>query len=270
MKRFLLALPILAAACANTLPPELNAAHESYARASHGLAAELAPADLHIAAEQLGVADAYYNEHGDSPEARDLAYAAERRARLAEVRASTVAARQQQADAHARFERLREDTVRIMSAELDASKRQLAVSEAQRQQAQAELSRIASVRQEPRGMVITLSGSVLFVSGKYDLLGQAMVKLTDVANVLTKQDPESKIAVQGYTDSQGSESSNLELSRRRAEAVRAYLVSHGIAPDRITAEGYGPARPVADNASPEGRADNRRVEIVVTPSHPRE
>jgi outer membrane protein OmpA-like peptidoglycan-associated protein len=262
MKRLLFAL--LLTACASSLPPELNAARESYSRASHGLAAELAPADLHVAAEQLSAAQTYYDAHGDSPEARDLAYAAERKARLAEVRASTIAARQQQLEARARLDRLKDEKVRTTSAELDLTRRELAISEAQRLIAEI------SVRQEPRGMVITLSGAVLFESGKSDLLGQAAAKLAEVAGVLTKQDPESKIAVQGYTDSQGTESSNLELSRRRAEAVRAYLVSHGIAPDRITAEGYGPARPVADNASPEGRADNRRVEIVVTPSHARE
>ena len=57
----------------------------------------------------------------------------------------------------------------------------------------------------------------------------------------------------------------MALSQHRAEAVRTYLVSHGIASDRVTAQGFGPANPVADNASPEGRADNRRVEIVVQP-----
>jgi outer membrane protein OmpA-like peptidoglycan-associated protein len=72
--------------------------------------------------------------------------------------------------------------------------------------------------------------------------------------------------VQGYTDSQGSTSFNQELSQRRADAVRTYLVSHGMAADRITAQGFGPGNPVADNASPEGRADNRRVEIVVQPA----
>ena len=267
------------AACAHTPPPELSAARASYVRASHGLASQLTPADLHAAAEQLGAAEAYYKEHGDTQEARDLAYSAERKARLAEVRANTFAARRQQTEGRAQLDQLRDEKVRTTSAQLDVAKQQLAaqgaqlvVSEAQRRDAekraalaQADLSRIASVKQETRGMVITLSGSVLFASGKYHLLPHAMAKLSEVANVLTKQDPDSKIVVQGYTDSQGSDAFNLELSRQRAEAVRAYLVSHGIAADRATAEGYGPARPVADNASPEGRADNRRVEIVVQP-----
>ena len=69
--------------------------------------------------------------------------------------------------------------------------------------------------------------------------------------------------LQGYTDSRGSSSRNLDLSQRRAEAVRSYLVSRGVPSDRIVAKGMGPDRPVADNTSAEGRAQNRRVEIVV-------
>jgi outer membrane protein OmpA-like peptidoglycan-associated protein len=72
--------------------------------------------------------------------------------------------------------------------------------------------------------------------------------------------------VEGYTDSQGGEGFNRELSQHRAEAVRTYLIAHGISADRVTAQGFGLANPVADNATPEGRADNRRVEIVVQPS----
>ena len=112
-------------------------------------------------------------------------------------------------------------------------------------------------------MVITLSGSVLFSSAKWDLLPAAQMKLNDVANALTKEDPHSKIVVEGHTDSQGAAAYNQELSQHRAQAVRDYLVTRGIASDRITAQGFGPTRSIADNASPEGRANNRRVEIVV-------
>jgi len=117
-------------------------------------------------------------------------------------------------------------------------------------------------------MVITLSGSVLFASNKADVLPAAHAKLDDVANALAKQDPESKIVVQGYTDSRGSDALNQDLSQRRAETVRAYLVSRGVASDRITAQGMGAANPIADNGSAEGRADNRRVEIVVQNAQP--
>jgi len=281
MKSHLLFVPALlsvfAVACASTEPQELMNAHSAYDRASHGPAAQLAPADLHSAQEQLNVAQSSFDKDGDTQATRDLSYAAQRKAELAEVRASAIAAQQQAADAKAQLDAMKDQQVKLTSAELSTARQQLqatgqalAMSEQEKadaerraRQAAADLARIASVKQEPRGMVITLSGGVLFVSAKYDLLPQAQAKLSDVANVLSKQDPDSKIVVQGYTDSQGGASFNQDLSQHRAEAVRTYLVSHGIASDRITAQGFGPANPVADNASPEGRADNRRVEIVV-------
>jgi outer membrane protein OmpA-like peptidoglycan-associated protein len=87
-----------------------------------------------------------------------------------------------------------------------------------------------------------------------------------VGLALTRQDAESKITVEGHTDSQGVASYNQDLSQRRAQSVRDYLVSRGIATDRITAQGFGLTRPIADNGSPEGRANNRRVEIIVLPA----
>jgi outer membrane protein OmpA-like peptidoglycan-associated protein len=132
-------------------------------------------------------------------------------------------------------------------------------------QSAADLAKFASVKQETRGMVITLSGSVLFTSGKSDLLPAAQLKLNEVAKALTEQDPESTMVVEGHTDSQGAAAFNQTLSQARAQSVRDYLVSRGIAGDRITAEGFGPTRTIGDNATAEGRANNRRVEIVVKP-----
>jgi outer membrane protein OmpA-like peptidoglycan-associated protein len=99
--------------------------------------------------------------------------------------------------------------------------------------------------------------------GTSDLIPQADAKLSAVADVLSKQDGASKFRVEGYTDSRGDPAANDDLSRRRADIVRAYLVSRGIAPERITAEGLGATNPVADNALIEGRAANRRVEIII-------
>lgn len=284
----LVPIPMLAlvAACAHTPPPELADARAAYDRAEHGLAAQLAPADVHVARRQLDLAEESWNDRGDTYETRSLAYAATRKARLAEVHAHTRAARQQETEAQAEIDRLRDEQVRTTSAQLSTAQQQIVqqqeqlkaaqeqrdmadqqriAAEKRAQQAQADLARIGSVRQEQRGMVITLSGSVLFVSGKADLLPEAIARLNEVAQVLGRQDKDSKIVVQGFTDSQGGETFNLELSRRRADAVRDFLVSHGIAADRITSEGYGEARPIASNATPEGRANNRRVEIVVQP-----
>ena len=132
-------------------------------------------------------------------------------------------------------------------------------------QSAADLAKFASVTHEARGLVITLAGGVLFTSGKSDLLPAAQVKLNEVAKALTEQDPESRMAVEGFTDSQGAAAYNQDLSQKRAQSVRDYLVSRGIASDRITAEGFGLNRAIADNHTPEGRANNRRVEIVVKP-----
>ena len=141
-----------------------------------------------------------------------------------------------------------------------------AAAEKRAAQAAADLAKFASVKQEARGMVITLSGGVLFASAKSDLLPEAQVKLNSVADALTQQDPDSKMVVEGHTDSQGGVSYNQDLSQRRAQTVRDYLVSRGIAADRVTSQGFGSSRSIADNKSAEGRANNRRVEIVVAPT----
>lgn len=79
------------------------------------------------------------------------------------------------------------------------------------------------------------------------------------------QYPNSLVDVMGHTDSTGSDSYNLDLSRRRAEAVANYLVSRGVSRARLETVGYGEQHPIADNSTPEGRAQNRRVEIRITP-----
>jgi outer membrane protein OmpA-like peptidoglycan-associated protein len=265
-------LSIVLGACASTEPPELANAKSAYDAASHGLAAQLAPVDLHAAQVELARAQRSFDDSGASAETRDLAYAAQRKAELAEVAARTAAASKETLQARADLEQLKDVKAKETATALSSAQQQVAIeataaaaAEARAKRAAIDLERIASVKNEPRGMVITLSGSVLFASAKSDLLGPAQAKLSQVADALVKQDPDSKILVQGFTDSQGAASFNQELSQHRAEAVREYLVAHGIAPDRVTAQGMGPGNPVADNATAEGRADNRRVEIIVQP-----
>ena len=130
--------------------------------------------------------------------------------------------------------------------------------------AMASLTEIAKVKEEKRGVVITISGEVLFASGKHTLLPIAQSKLEDVAKALKDQGYKA-ILVEGHTDSRGSAKKNEELSFQRADSVRSYLVSRGITADKIKATGIGPSRPVATNDTAEGRANNRRVELVVTP-----
>ena len=74
------------------------------------------------------------------------------------------------------------------------------------------------------------------------------------------------VSVEGFTDSRGADDMNLKLSQDRANAVKDYLVSQGVKPEKVRAMGRGEANPVASNDTPEGRANNRRVEIVVQPS----
>lgn len=268
------------AGCAAVPPPQdLTSARATYQRASQGPAAQLDPTDLHIAKQTLDKAEQSFSENGDTRETRDIAYTAQRRTEIAESRARAIAAEQKTGAVVAALNASQTDTVRTTAAALGAANQQLAsqgqalATERQRReeadkraaQAAADLARIASVKQEARGMVITLSGSVLFASGKSDLLPAAQVKLNDVAKALTEQGTEAKIVIEGHTDSQGAAAFNQDLSQKRAESVRTYLVSRGMAADRVTAQGFGPSRSIADNASAEGRANNRRVEIVVQP-----
>ena len=269
------------AGCATaSAPQDLVVARTAYDRASHGPAAQLDPAELHTAKETLDTAEKSFVDNGDTQETRDAAYTAERRTEVAESHARTMQSDQAKAAVVAKMGADQTSAVRNTSAALGQANKQLASqgqalqTERQRRedaekraaQAAADLARIASVKQEARGMVITLSGSVLFASAKSDLLPDAQVKLNDVAKALAEQDPDAKMVVEGHTDSQGSASFNQDLSQKRADSVRSYLVSHGIASDRITAQGFGPTRSIADNGSAEGRANNRRVEIVVQPS----
>jgi outer membrane protein OmpA-like peptidoglycan-associated protein len=260
-------------------PAELVAARSSYNRAEHGAAAKYNPADLHEAQEAIQVAERSFAENGDTQRTKDLAYTADLRVQIAEARArSTQAMQQRQAtisDMHSNTtSQLRQansqlaqkdQTLQTQTQQLATEREAHAAAEKRAAQATADLAKFASVKQEPRGMVITLSGGVLFASSKAELLPEAQLKLNSVAESLTQQDPDSSMVVEGHTDSQGAMSYNQDLSQRRAQTVRDYLVSRGIASDRISSQGFGSSRSVADNKSTEGRANNRRVEIVVKP-----
>jgi outer membrane protein OmpA-like peptidoglycan-associated protein len=273
-----------AVGCAAAIPPpELVGARAEYGRASQGNAAKLDPADLHTADVSLSLAEQSFSKDGDTPGTRDLAYVADRRAQIAEARGDAMLAAQQQQQTLAQMNDAERAQLAATSGQLGRANMQLQVqgqtlaAEQQRRQdaekraakAAADLAAFASVKQDTRGMVITLSGGVLFVTNKSDLLPGAQAKLGQVADALGTQDTESKIVVNGYTDSQGTAAYNQDLSQRRAQSVRDYLVTKGIAADRITAVGFGLNNPVADNATAEGRANNRRVEIVVAQGAPK-
>ncbi|MDO9172975.1 MAG: OmpA family protein [bacterium] len=127
---------------------------------------------------------------------------------------------------------------------------------------QAELDALIATKDDRRGEFFTLSGGLLFRSNESTLMPGAESQLQRLVKALAAT-ADRNIVVEGYTDSQGSDDHNLDLSQRRADAVRSYLVRSGYPADRILAEGIGESRPIADNSTSEGRANNRRVEIVL-------
>ena len=129
--------------------------------------------------------------------------------------------------------------------------------------AQAELAAVAKLKEESRGLVITLSGSVVFASNQTSILPAAQSRLNQVSEALMSVDKHRNLTVEGHTDSIGSDAYNMQLSQRRADSVRSYLIACGYPADMIEARGIGEVRPIADNSSLEGRSNNRRVEIIV-------
>lgn len=112
------------------------------------------------------------------------------------------------------------------------------------------------------GMTITIKG-IYFETGKATLKPESYATLQEAAKILI-DNPNIKVEIQGHTDNTGSEDLNQKLSQARADAVMNYLVKNlGIAPERLTAKGYGSSQPIASNQTPEGRALNRRVNFKI-------
>jgi outer membrane protein OmpA-like peptidoglycan-associated protein len=123
------------------------------------------------------------------------------------------------------------------------------------------LSSVASTRIEAARIVLTLPG-IVFDTEKATLKPEAKLGLAKLSGILMVFH-RARVNVGGYTDSTGKEDYNIKLSGQRAEAVMDFLVEQGVAEGRLTANGFGAVRPVADNATKDGRAENRRVEMVI-------
>ena len=106
-------------------------------------------------------------------------------------------------------------------------------------------------------------GDVLFDFGKYNLRSEAREKLAKLSGIILAH-PGLKLAVEGHTDSVGSDESNQKLSQQRADTVRSYLIEQGLQDASVLSMGFGKTSPVAGNDTPAGRQKNRRVEIVVS------
>ena len=138
----------------------------------------------------------------------------------------------------------------------------MAASAATQQNARLQ-AEIEEMKAKPtdRGLVLTL-GDVLFDTGKAELNAGANRKLDQLAQFLSEH-PDRRLQIDGFTDTVGSDSYNLDLSQRRADAVRSAMISRAINGSRISTQGYGKAFPVASNSDSGGRQLNRRVEVVI-------
>jgi len=292
----LFAWGMLLAGCSASVPPtELYKARQAYKDASAGQAVQLVPAELHKAKEALDIAEKSFLDDPTSYKTRDLAYIADRKAKMAEALAVTAAGNATTARANTDFQKAQTQIVKNTKEDLAAAQKNTAVkaeqlateqkarldgetkaaeklaaekqarlaAETRAADAQAALLKLAAVKEEARGLVITLSGSVLFASNKSALLPAAQDRLNQVCAALMET-KERKLTVEGHTDSQGASNYNQTLSQQRADAVRSYIISRGYPGDLILAQGIGEERPVSDNTNAEGRANNRRVEIVVS------
>jgi len=264
-------------------PPELVSARSAYTEAAQSPAQKLRPDSLHVAKVSLDQAEESFKQDSDSEKTRTLAYVSERRSQQAAAEGFAAQAAIDKSEAQAGAMRAQLQNLESTKGQLATTQHQLAVvgqalvgervahQEAE-QRAREAMDRLAlasvPVKEEPRGLVITLSGSVLFASGRSSLLPSAQAKLNEVAAAL-KDEGDHKIVVEGHTDSRGSAATNQELSTQRARTVKDYLVAQGVAADNIESMGLGATKPVAENSSAEGRANNRRVEIVVKPLEPK-
>lgn len=131
-----------------------------------------------------------------------------------------------------------------------------------REKLRTQLNSVLATSENARGLIVNLS-DVLFDTGKYSLKQQTQVSLAKVSGILLAY-PGLNVQVEGYTDSVGSDESNQKLSENRANSVRNFLISQGVKAEAITAAGFGKTSPVADNGTADGRAQNRRVNLVVS------
>jgi outer membrane protein OmpA-like peptidoglycan-associated protein len=276
---------LAATACASSTPtPELVSARQAYDRARTDPNAALVPDSVLTAKQALDKAESVHEKDPQSDSERSYSYVAQRRAELALTLGENAKVKQQ-ADASTQHYSELQDKLRTNAqTQLGAERSQVSqlgsqlvqtqnglaqetdarkAAEARAARAMESLNKIAQVKEEARGMVITLSGQVLFVTGKSELLPAAQDQLDQVAKALKDQGEVKPMVVEGYTDSVGSDTANLKLSKDRADAVRSYLVSKGVPSDKITSVGKGKANPVASNDTADGRANNRRVEIVI-------
>ncbi|PRB76513.1 OmpA family protein [Pseudomonas sp. MYb185] len=238
-----LAMGLLLTACAsNDINPNLEQARAQVTELqNHPQARQLAAVETEDAKKALGRAEFAMKEGAKPHEVDHLSYLAERRVELAR---QTIALR----STEQQLEGISEQRARTRLEARDAQIRKL----------QEELN----AKQTERGSVVPF-GNVLFDLNKADLKPAAMSDIRSLATFL-QENPQRKVMIEGFTDSTGSDSYNLQLSQARADSVRHALVREGVDPGRISTVGLGKAHPVSDNDSAASRAMNRRVEVTIS------
>ena len=193
------------------------------------------------------------------------------RAKAEAQQAAEEAARQKAEAEKAKAEALAQQ--QALAAEAERARQAAAESDKLRAQAEqekqemrarllAQLNSVLTTRDTARGLIANMS-DVLFKSGSYELMPGARERLAKVSGIVLAYQG-LHLQVEGHTDSIGTDEYNRRLSEQRAGAVRDYLIQQGISADAITAAGFGKSEPVASNDTPEGRQQNRRVELVVS------
>jgi len=202
--------------------------------AKNAAQAEAAQSQAQAAQSQLAAQQAQLEaEQAQAAKAKADAARAQAEAEAAEARAKAAEANKNVEDANAVREKLRE-----------------------------QLNSVLATSESARGLIVNMS-DVLFDTGKYTLKPTTQISLAKVAGILQAY-PGLKVQVEGYTDIVGSDELNQKLSENRAAAVKDFLISQGVAPGNITSQGFGKNNPVADNSTSSGRAQNRRVNMVVS------
>lgn len=198
--------------------------------------------------------------------AQDEAAAAQdqaEKARLAADAANADAAKAQEAKVAADSERAKAlAEAEAARAQAKAANEQAQSAEQTREKLRDQLNSVLATSESARGLIVNMS-DVLFDTGKYTLKPATQISLAKVSGILQAY-PSLKVQVEGYTDSVGSDTLNQKLSENRANAVMNFLVSQGVQQANISARGFGKSDPIADNGTSAGRAQNRRVNMVVS------
>jgi outer membrane protein OmpA-like peptidoglycan-associated protein len=215
------------------------------------------------AAVRQAAADAQAKAEADSAAAQQ--HAAEAQAQAEEDARRRAAAEQQQAAALAAQQQAQAQAAAAQAAAADSDRqKQEAIRQKEEMRARllAQLNQVLQTRDTARGLIVSMP-DVLFDFNKYSLKPEARERLARISGIILAY-PDLKLAIEGYTDSIGTEDYNQTLSEKRADSVRGYLISSGVKPDSVSATGLGKANPVADNSTALGRKLNRRVEMIVS------